>query len=57
MMRQKVKKKKITVFRSMEFHKELLHAIIDHLNFVISHHPDSHKSNTTQLEKDYKFRQ
>jgi hypothetical protein len=39
----------------MKFHKELLHAIIDHLHLIISHHPDSQQFITPQLEKDYKF--
>ena len=37
---------KITVFWSVKFHKELLHAIVDHLHLVITHHPDSYQSNT-----------
>lgn len=31
---------KFTVFGSVEFHKELLHAIVDRLHLVITHHPD-----------------
>lgn len=34
-----------TLFWSIEFHIELLHAIIDHLHFIVTHHPSSHKSN------------
>jgi len=33
---------KFTIFRSPEFHKELLHAVVDHLHLVITHHPDDH---------------
>lgn len=47
--KQEMQKKEITVFRSMKFQKEILHAIIHHLGLVISHRPDSHKSNTQEL--------
>jgi len=33
----------------MEFKKEFLHAIIDHLDFVINHHPDSHQPNHKKI--------
>lgn len=35
----------LTVFRSIEFNIELLHAVIDHLHLVVTHHPKlSHQS-------------
>lgn len=34
-----------TLFWSIEFHIELLHAIIDHLHLIVTHHPSSHQSN------------
>ena len=38
-------KERFTFFRSMEIHIEFLHAIIDHLHLVITHHPSSYQSN------------
>jgi hypothetical protein len=45
------KKVCITVFGSMEFHIELLHAIVDHLHLVITPHPSSHQSDQKHKNK------
>jgi len=37
------------VFWAMELNKEFLHAIIDHIDFVINHHPDSQQPNHKKI--------
>ena len=47
---------KFTIFRSVKLHKELLHAIVDHFNLVITHHPDDDLIHVNQTHPKWKKR-
>ena len=45
----------ITLFRTMKIHIKLLHSIIDHLNLVITQHPDFFFSTNQTQKKKYMY--